>query len=65
MGLLDELKIVKRYVYTILENQKVMGVDEILFYTSVENLVNEYEKLESRNKANEELIEKLINFIKG
>lgn len=65
MGLLDELKIVKRYIHTILENYKIMGVDEILFYTSVENLVNEYEKLESRNKANEELIEKLINFIKG
>lgn len=63
--LLDEIEIVKKYLDKKLNKTMILSVDELTFYISVENLVNEYEKIESRNKANEDLIEKLINFIKG
>lgn len=58
--LLDEIEIVKKYLDKKLNKTMILSVDELMFYISVENLVNEYKKLESRNSTNEELIEKLI-----
>lgn len=55
--LLDELEIVKKYLDKKSNETMVLSVEDLMFYISVENLVNEYEKLERRFN------EKMLKFI--
>lgn len=61
--LLDELEIIKEYLDKKSNKTMILSAEDLLFYISVENLVNEYENLERRDKVNEDLIEKMLKFI--
>lgn len=61
--LLDEIEIIKKYLDKKLNKTMILSADELMFYLSVENILNEYEKIKKENEINKDLIEQMLKFI--